>query len=232
MSCLKKADPHSHLIKISNNQSITDIASNQIIEEAFSGIRPDFFGMIGGPPCPDFSNGGTHAGGEGKNGQLTKVYVEKICEIKPDFFLMENVSGLFRFKKHHEFLFKQLDKLRNEGYAINYRILNALNFGVPQTRERLFIVGVKNKYIRPGMNGNDWFPWPEEKYTDAVNTFVWPPKNVFGTTPECPLEIPIELTVYHAFKTPLDATKAANGNEFFRPHSPKFSFIDEGDHSG
>jgi len=111
MTSLKKVNPNSRIIRISNENSITDITSRKIIREAFSGIPPGFFGIIGGSPCPDFSNGGKHAGGEGKNGQLTKVFVEKICEIQPDFFLIENVSGLFRFRKHREFLFHQLDKL-------------------------------------------------------------------------------------------------------------------------
>ena len=102
----------------------------------------------------------------------------------------------------------------------------------------MFIVGLKKKYIRAGINDrlfdmeHGWFPWPVEKYINAVNTFVWPEKHAFGTTPKRPLDIPIELTVWHALKKPLDATKLANGKEFFQPHSPKFSLIEEGDDSG
>src|SRR3990167_8468818 len=51
-------------------------------------------GFIGGPPCPDFSVGGKNRGQEGKNGVLSRVYVDLIVAQKPDFFLFENVKGL------------------------------------------------------------------------------------------------------------------------------------------
>jgi site-specific DNA-cytosine methylase len=68
-----------------------------VLKEAFGSPRPDLFGIIGGPPCPDFSSGGTHAGGNGINGKLTTTFVDMICSIKPPFFVIENVPGLYRF---------------------------------------------------------------------------------------------------------------------------------------
>src|SRR5262249_28908961 len=56
--------------EISNTNSICDLTSRKVLRQAFSGPRPSIFGVIGGPPCPDFSNGGTHAGGNGSNGML------------------------------------------------------------------------------------------------------------------------------------------------------------------
>ena len=56
-------------------------------------------GFIGGPPCPDFSVGGKNRGGKGDNGRLSDVYIELICQQQPDFFLFENVKGLWRTKK-------------------------------------------------------------------------------------------------------------------------------------
>ena len=57
-------------------------------------------GFIGGPPCPDFSVGGKNRGREGDNGKLSAIYAEIISTQKPDFFLFENVRGLWRTKKH------------------------------------------------------------------------------------------------------------------------------------
>jgi DNA (cytosine-5)-methyltransferase 1 len=123
---------------ISNRNNICDLTSNMIIKEAFGGIKENGFGIIGGPPCPDFSQGGRHAGGTGSNGYLTGVFIDRICELNPDFFLLENVLGLYRFQKHRDFLLKQIDKLYRKKYILDYTILDALDFGVPQTRERFF----------------------------------------------------------------------------------------------
>ncbi len=59
---------------------------------AFGSVRPELFGMIGGPPCPDFSNGGKHQGYKGDHGKLSQAFIDLICKIKPTFFVMENVS--------------------------------------------------------------------------------------------------------------------------------------------
>ncbi|NOR48010.1 MAG: DNA cytosine methyltransferase, partial [Methanosarcinaceae archaeon] len=98
------SSPNSKQAKISDRRSIVDIAACDIIEAAFPLEIPELFGMIGGPPCPDFSIGGKNRGHNGIHGPLSNVYVDRICEIKPDFFVFENVAGLFRTKKHREFL--------------------------------------------------------------------------------------------------------------------------------
>lgn len=221
---------------ITNTKSIESISKGEILREAFDGSRPEFFGMIGGPPCPDFSNGGKHAGGSGKNGRLTQVFVEKICEVKPDFFLIENVSGLYKFTKHRQFLHEQLDKLVNAGYLIDYKVLNALDFGVPQTRERIFVIGFRKKHLlslcthgRCDLTSTSWFPWPKPAYHEAKKTFSWPEINDFGVIPKRPGNIPIELTVWHAFNSPCRCLKLPNGLEFFQPHSDKFQTVSEGD---
>lgn len=58
-----------------------------IRREALGAIKKgDHFGMIGGPPCPDFSVGGKNRGFAGNRGQLTQVFIERICEMEPSFF--------------------------------------------------------------------------------------------------------------------------------------------------
>ena len=66
-------------------------------------------GFIGGPPCPDFSVGGKNKGRNGDNGKLSLSYVNLITEMQPDFFLFENVKGLWRTKRHRQF-YEELKK--------------------------------------------------------------------------------------------------------------------------
>ncbi len=105
----------------------------------------DIFGFIGGPPCPDFSVAGVNEGCQGKNGQLTQTYVDLIKKRKPDFFVFENVKGLYTTKKHREFFEKIKNELANVGYRIFESVENALSYGVPQNRDRLFLVGFKKE---------------------------------------------------------------------------------------
>ena len=65
--------------------------------------------IIGGPPCPDFSIGGKNRGREGDNGKLSLSYIQLIKTHNPDFFLFENVKGLWRTAKHREF-YEELKK--------------------------------------------------------------------------------------------------------------------------
>src|SRR5688572_19987706 len=88
MYSLTKSESDS---KIHNKNSIIDLGPKEILREAFGNSgRPKTFGFIGGPPCPDFSVGGKNRGSEGEKGQLSKVYVERIKELSPSFFLFEN----------------------------------------------------------------------------------------------------------------------------------------------
>jgi DNA (cytosine-5)-methyltransferase 1 len=223
---------------ISNHNSICDITSNVIIKEAFGGIKENCFGIIGGPPCPDFSKGGRHAGGAGPNGYLTGVFIDRICELNPDFFLLENVFGLYRFQKHRAFLLEQIDKLYRKKYILDHTILDALDFSVPQTRERFFLIGFKKKIVenilkrKLNIKEKNWFSWPQPKYHHAKKIFQWPDKNEFGTTPKIPSKVPIELTVWYALNHPKRCLQLPNSNDFFHPYSDKFFRIMEGDVSG
>lgn len=223
------------LAAISNTGNICDLSAKQVLKEAFCGPCPDMFGVIGGPPCPDFSNGGTHAGGNGTNGQLTTVFVDMLCGLKPPFFVIENVSGLYRFHKHREFLDRKVYQLQERGYAVDYKILNALEFGVPQDRERLFVVGFKRPIARRATgrpltrNERGWFRWPQPGVYKGAKGLDWPKVAPFGGDPSEPAGLPIELTVYPALLGNGDPEKLANGNEYFKPRSLKFSEVQEGD---
>ncbi|MGD9127845.1 MAG: DNA cytosine methyltransferase, partial [Planctomycetia bacterium] len=212
-----------------------DLAAKPVLREAFGCSSPEEFGIIGGPPCPDFSAGGTHAGGRGPNGKLTSVYVDMICKLKPAFFVIENVSGLYRFQKHRKFLEKKISQLQSYGYAVDCRILNALEFGVPQNRERLFVIGYKRSIAQRAVgrklkpNERDWFTWPFIEAYSGAKHLPWPKTSPFGKTPKKPPEIPLELCVYSALWSDGNPEKIANGCEFFEPHSHRFKEIAEGD---
>jgi DNA (cytosine-5)-methyltransferase 1 len=225
-------------VEIANTGSICDLSARTVIREAFGGQRPSIFGVIGGPPCPDFSHGGTHAGGNGSNGQLTSVFVDMICDLKPAFFVIENVPGLYRFHKHRRFLSRKLSQLREAGYALDCRILNALELGVPQDRERLFVVGFKMKMAsracgrRLGPKEDAWFFWPEIKSYRGAKSLAWPTVGRFGQRPETPADIPLELTVYPALLGSGDPEELPNGRDHFTPYSRRFREVKEGDVSG
>lgn len=88
----------------------------------------DIVGFIGGPPCPDFSIGGKNRGKEGDNGKLSSAYVELIYQHKPDFFLFENVKGLWKTKKHRTFFEQFKYHLSQAGYVLVERLINAIEY--------------------------------------------------------------------------------------------------------
>jgi DNA (cytosine-5)-methyltransferase 1 len=159
-----------------------------------------------------------------------------ICRIRPDFFVIENVAGLYRFRKHRSFLNRQIAYLRRAGnYAVDLKLLNSLELGAPQDRERLFVVGFRKslanrslgRLVKPKETG--WFAWPRvDKYANAKR-LPWPQSCRFKYTPARPDGIPLELTVYSALVGNGDPEKAGNGREHFNSYSPKFRAVREGD---
>jgi DNA (cytosine-5)-methyltransferase 1 len=221
--------------RITNSNSIVTLGPNQIAREAFRNTPiPATFGIIGGPPCPDFSVGGKNRGREGENGRLSQVYVMRIMELQPSFFLFENVPGLLRTTKHRHF-FNFLRRELQQDYIIDYRILNALEYGVPQDRERLFLVGFHKKWLKKqyGIEARwmptDWFPWPRKTYPDAKDSYIWPEQSPFGETPEKPDGIPEELMIGPLICDVDELARLPNGLEGFLPKSRRFSQIAEGD---
>jgi len=96
--------------------------------------------VIGGFPCQDISVNGKGAGVEGKRSGLYRAMVDVVARTKPRIFVAENVKGLLM--KHHSNALKQvLSDFRALGYEVNYQLYHAADYGVPQTRERVFIVG-------------------------------------------------------------------------------------------
>ena len=107
--------------------------------------RIDF--IIGGPPCQTFSAAGRRAGGvvgtADERGQLFMTYVSLLKKLKPRGFLFENVAGITGANGGRDWL-EICEAFRSAGYRVTYRVLDAADFGVPQHRERMFIVGTRD----------------------------------------------------------------------------------------
>jgi DNA (cytosine-5)-methyltransferase 1 len=123
----------------------------------------EFDVVIGGPPCQPFSVGGNQKGiDDERNG--FPIFLNAIEQINPKIWMFENVRGMLYSNKWY--LEKIINQFQEIGYVIEYKLLNAVNFGVPQNRERLFVVGHRSKFT---------FPKPENKiYTvgEAIGDLV------------------------------------------------------------
>lgn len=102
--------------------------------------------VIGGPPCQPFSVGGNQNGiHDSRNG--FPFFIDAIRKVRPKIFLFENVRGLLYSNKWYlELIIQELESL---GYKIDFQLLNAVNYGVPQNRERLFLVGHNSDFKFP-----------------------------------------------------------------------------------
>ncbi|MDZ7551483.1 DNA cytosine methyltransferase [Helicobacter pylori] len=96
--------------------------------------------IIGGPPCQGFSNKGKNLGLKDPRNFLFLEYIEVVKAIKPEIFIIENVKNIISCAKGY-FLEEIKERLNALGYQLSYQILNAKDYGVPQNRERAFIVG-------------------------------------------------------------------------------------------
>ena len=130
------------------NKSITELSSNEILEVA--GLAPlEAALVIGGPPCQSFSLAGLRKGLDDDRGKLLLEFVRVVRETLPFGFVLENVKGLTNWDSGNalKLLVEELSKpIKYNGKTYSYtiappRVLNAVDYGVPQFRERLILVG-------------------------------------------------------------------------------------------
>jgi DNA (cytosine-5)-methyltransferase 1 len=122
--------------------------------------------IAGGPPCQPFSrsNEGKRKGIKDGRGFLILKFGDFVKDIKPEAFIMENVPGLLSSNKGKDFR-KLLAHYKKIGYYTYYKILNAADYGVPQKRKRLFLVGFKRKV-------NFEFPPPTHDMSNNLKPLV------------------------------------------------------------
>ncbi len=188
-------------------------------------------GFIGGPPCPDFSVAGKNRGQFGENGKLSRTYVDLICKQKPDFFIFENVKGLYRTARHREFFEGLKRKLKRTGYKCTERLINSIEYGAPQDRERIILLGVLDKRLKIDPAQFEWTkfaPYPDK----TAFAFEWPTAQALSKNRKRPEALPQQLTVQYWFDK-LEVEKHPNSIHQFKPRAglERFLTVDEGDDS-
>lgn len=116
-------------------RSITDVEAED--------LPAQITGIIGGPPCQSWSLAGSMRGIDDPRGKLFYDYLRLLNAKQPQFFVAENVPGMLSPTHIEEFL-RIVDKFRECGYRVTYKLLNAWDFGAGQDRKRVIIVGYRN----------------------------------------------------------------------------------------
>ena len=124
-----------------------------------------------GFPCQPFSTAGKGKGFDDSRGNIFLNCIETIKKLSPKYFILENVKGLLK----KEFWNVIYENLISTNYNIFYKILNTKDFGIPQNRERLYIIGIKD---------DKNFSFPREKKKKDLNLFVDKNDNTYYKTSE------------------------------------------------
>lgn len=134
--------------------------------------------LVGCYPCQGFSQGGARDS-DRKINFLYREFDRALRQIRPKAFIVENVSGMVRSSFAH-LLKNQLTRFRSAGYRVNYAVLSAADFGVPQDRKRIFLVGIRSDF---GLRYE--FPTPTHGPT-TLNPHV-SQRSAIGHLPEWPV---------------------------------------------
>ncbi|MCK4794184.1 MAG: DNA cytosine methyltransferase [Desulfobacteraceae bacterium] len=124
--------------------------NRDIREISFSQYKNKIDVVFGGPPCQPFSIGGLR---KAKNDERDMIpeFIRCVDEVDPEAFIMENVPGLVS-RRARPYFDTVLMSLSRMGYKINWAVLHAADYGVPQKRKRLIVLGCKTEFLR--------FPFP------------------------------------------------------------------------
>jgi len=138
---LKKNRPNWNVI----NDDIANISCLDL-KKYFSIKKGELDLLSGGAPCQAFSYAGKRLGLEDARGTLFYHYALFLEKLQPKMFLFENVRGLLTHD-HGKTYSTMLDIFTRAGYTIDKQVLNAWNYGVPQKRERLITIGIRNDLV-------------------------------------------------------------------------------------
>jgi len=149
---------------------IRNYSGKDLLDRAGITPKEDVFLMCGGPPCQAFSTAGKRKGFDDVRGNVFLKYIDLIGEVRPKYFLIENVRGLLsasykapQSESEKAFgyppstpkeekgtaLLYALNKIREIGYSATFTLYDAANYGVPQRRERVIILGSRDGYKIP-----------------------------------------------------------------------------------
>lgn len=141
---------------------ITKVSTDEILR-AGNLSKEEVTMVIGGPPCQAFSTAGRQKGLLDFRGNVIIQYLRVVKDIRPEYFVLENVRGLLSAKlnvipeEYSEYkeildsngsvLYFLVEEFRKLGYHVSYALLNAANYGVPEKRERVFVIGHLNSRV-------------------------------------------------------------------------------------
>jgi len=222
---IEKNNPHIGLIGDISKFNAQKILKMAKIPE---GRKVDI--IFGGPPCQAFSTAGNRRAFDDERGNVFLKYLNIISEIKPTYVVIENVRGLlsapFIYGDATEpikggAMMIILDKLKEIGYSVSFNLYNAANFGAPQIRERVVIIGKlgdnKVSYLQPTHNENGTNGL--KKWRTLSDAFANLPDNVEHHYIEFPER---RLKYYRMLKEgqywkdlPLEMQKEAMGKSFY-----------------
>ncbi len=150
---------------------------------SFKDVNADL--VIGGFPCQPFSTVNPTKQPHKKESQLFWEMARIIDEVKPKAFIAENVKGFYRLKKGYYFNLA-CEEFKSLGYTIYHSLLNSSDFGVPQKRERIFIVGIRNDikktFTFPNITHGDTLGLKKKVPIKKIVKSLWPddPKYFFS----------------------------------------------------
>jgi len=220
---------HNFPETVLDKRSIVDVPASEI---------PFADGIIGGPPCQSWSEAGAGRGINDKRGQLFFEYIRILKEKQPLFFLAENVSGIL-LPRHREAFSQILKQFADVGYNVSYKLLNANDYGVPQDRLRVIIIGYHKNKVGTSFE----FPKPLDRrpvLKDAIYDLrrAKPAKEFNKTNGD--LEIPNHEYMNGGFSTiymsrnrvrswdePSFTIQAGGRHAPIHPQAPKMKFIEE-----
>ncbi len=123
-------------------EDVEEVAKRDL-EQEFNINKYDLDLLSGGAPCQSFSYAGKRLGLEDIRGTMFYHYATFLHKLQPKMFLFENVRGLLTHDKNKTYQ-TILNIFEDEGYTTYYKVLNAWDYGVPQKRERLITIGIRN----------------------------------------------------------------------------------------
>jgi DNA (cytosine-5)-methyltransferase 1 len=184
--CVMSADIKLDAVKTYNLNFNENIKKTNILD--IEEMNP-FDLLCAGFPCQPFSSAGQKKGFDDNRGGVIFKIIDICNKYKPTFIILENVSNLITLENGNS-LKKICDEFKNIGYFISYKKLNSADFGVPQHRERVFIVGCLNKqidldqieYVNPPIKLNSIIDYTA-KYTDIESSFANKILNLHLQTP-------------------------------------------------
>lgn len=165
--------------------------------------------IIGGPPCQGFSTLGKRFIDDPRN-KLFKEYVRIVKEIKPKFFVMENVRGILTMEKG-KVLEQIINSFKEIGYKVEFRKLNAAEYGVPQQRERIIFIGT---------NTNVLIRFPQKTHTLENNPNLKKALTLWDAIGDLPQSDNLEFTNYQTDPQNEFQEKMRNGSSRLFNHKP------------